>query len=71
MSIRPAKRTRDVDAQFPGELLQLRAAFAVADQQQTGIFDVGERAQQHVEALEVAQSADGEDADVPRWGAEG
>jgi len=44
-------------------LLQRLAAFAVADQQQTCILGLGECAQEHVETLEVAQPANGEDAD--------
>jgi len=59
-----------VDAQLAGELLQGVAAFAVADQQQTHVFDVGKRAKQHVEALEEAEPANGEDADFswrPTW----
>ena len=50
------------DAQFSRELLQGLATFAVADKQQTGVFDFGKRAQQNVETLEVAEPPNGEDS---------
>jgi len=51
------------NAQAAGLLFQRAAAFTVADHEESRLGDIGDCAQQHVDALEVAQAADGEDAE--------
>jgi len=53
-----------VDTEIARERLELRLAFAAADQQQAGLADPCDRAQQHIESLVVAQASDCEHSQV-------